>query len=356
MTAYLLTVSATALIAIYSNRSERAKRTGVVLITIVWGALFALRNRVGTDFGTYYGLYSRAGNESITVFLSTQRDFLFGLITYICNKISNGNWIFYQAVVAILIYLPVLLVFKRKSESMLQSCLLYIFTLTLFSGFNGTRQALATSFLFYGYYTYYIQKKKIGTIVCLLIAFGFHSSVILAIPFLMLSQKSLNSKVVITSFVGLIIAYVFIWQIWPLLINFLRLVGQTKMADDYMEVSTEKGSGFLRALVIAVPFLIALLRKKQFTAQYLHAENEIILSGYAVLFMFLSMRYWIFSRVAAYFAISQMMLIPKLSIAFSKESQKIFILLLLVLYFAYMVAMLLHGEGWYYPYVSLLAN
>ena len=101
------------------------------LLFLSWAAIYALRYRVGTDFGTYYNSYSRItnNNESLTDFLDKQRDMLFGYIEYFCARLSGGNWIFFSFVCAALTYLPVVVAVRRKSVDFTASALLFLFSM-----------------------------------------------------------------------------------------------------------------------------------------------------------------------------------------------------------------------------------
>jgi len=349
MSAYILTIVLTALICLINTK--RKKTIAVVLLTILWGALYAFRYYVGTDFESYFYMYQRIGNQSLVAYMTSQRDTLFAAITYICHRLSNGNWIFYQSIVAMLIYVPVLIVFSDQNDDMTISCLLYIFTLSLFSGYNGARQEIALGITFLAYFRFYLRGKKFWYYLFMLLAFGFHSSVIFCLPIFYLSKKRFNLFSMMLVSAIFFIIYLFIWQLWPLLISFLRAIGQTKMAEDYAQVAQDQGSGLLRLIVTAVPLLIGLWGETRLKVRFPNINNEIVLTLFSVLFMLLSMRYWIFARVAAYFALARLTLMPKLKYAFtSGGSRNLFVFFMLGLYFLYMILMLLHGEGHYYPY------
>lgn len=363
MTIYLVAIVLTAIIgaAGSQNRSVKANLNGTeeyswsriysALILIVWCSVFAFRaTTVGTDAPGYYRTFTSIwdNNLSYSQFTAYQRDWLFNYLEFFSAKISRGNWFFFQFVVALLIYTPVIHVARKYSSDVTSSLLLFIFMLRFFSGYNGMRQAIAASVVIYAYYDFLLEKKYKQFVVFMLCAFGFHSSVLLAIPFILISTLDLRNRIVRWSSISLIVLFAFVWQIWPFIIRFFVMIGQTKMAADYAEVTTDNGSGMLRCVVAILPFLFGYLYRNTLYAEYDRVDNELILSLFAGLFMLLSMRYWIFARVGEYFAIGQVMLLPKLKSAFSSKGLGGGVIL--CLYFAYMVAMLLHGEGHYYPY------
>lgn len=365
MTVYLLTILFTAVFGGIANNTRivRTKDNGqeeyctenvfMLLILAIWVAVFACRGiSVGTDTSGYVYNFNNivSSDMSLAEFSSNQRDWLFGYLEYFCCKIFNGNWICFQIVVAIIIYAPILKVLKRKADYLVSSLLLFIFTISFFSGFNGMRQAIAMSIVFYAYYDFFVEKKYFKYAVLLLIAIGFHSSAIFVFPIHFLSRFEIKGRMVKLSVILTLILFLFIWEIWPLLINFLESIGQTKMAADYAEVAKNEGSGFLRFIVALVPVIIGYFYKEKLEVHFRNVNNELILCLFGALFMLLSTRYWIFARVSSYFSLSQVLLIPKLYKVFSENSRNIGCAMILFLYFAYMIALLIHGEGNYYPY------
>lgn len=365
MTVYLLTILFTAIFGVVANdnRTVRINRNGkeeyhtenifMLFILLTWVIVFAFRGiSVGADTSGYIYYFNsiKSSDMSFAEFSANQRDWLFGYLEYFCCKIFNGSWVCFQIVVAIIIYVPILKILNKKAEYLLSSLLLFIFTISFFSGFNGMRQAIAMSMIFYAYYDFFLEKKYFKYIVFLLIAFGFHSSVIFVIPIHFLSRFEIKKYVVKFSVILTLLLFLFIWQIWPYLINFLVSIGQTKMASDYAEVSKNDGSGFLRFIVALAPVVIGYFYKEKLEEHFDNVNNELILCLFGALFMLLSTKYWIFARVSSYFSLSQILFIPKLYLIFSKDSRKMGCVIILFLYFSYMIALLLHGEGNYYPY------
>lgn len=363
MAIYLLAIALTAILGTAGSRSRYVRVNSIgqeeyfwsniysLLILIVWCTVFTFRAlTVGTDAAGYHYYYQRLwhDNQSFAQFVVYQRDWLFSYLEYFCAKLSHGNWFFFQFIVSVLIYAPVIHIVKKYSSDVSLSLLLYVFTLRFFTGYNGMRQAVAASIVLFAYYDFLLEKKYIKFIFLMICAFGFHSSVLLALPFILISTLDLRNRIVRWSSLSLVVLYIFVWQIWPFIIRFFEMIGQAKMAADYAEVATDNGSGLLRFVVAILPFIFGYLYRNTLYAEYDRVDNELILSLFAGLFMLLSMRYWIFARVGEYFAIGSVMLLPKLKSGFSSKSLGGGIILFL--YFAYMVAMLLHGEGQFYPY------
>ena len=74
---------------------------------------------------------------------------------------------------------------------------------------------------------------------------------------------------------------------------------------------------------------------------------------YLFLFTLLSTRFWIFSRMALYFMMPAIFFIPNISDAFVKKDRSIISIAIGSLFLCYMIALLVHGDGNYYPYKTL---
>lgn len=354
MKVYLCMIAMTALFGLCAGRSVQKGRIAygwTLAILAVWVFVYAFRYNTGTDFEGYHYFYNRIGelNQTFEEFVGGQRDFLFARMEYYIYQLSGGSWIAFSLVLGILTYLPVLIVIRDESPSVLLSSLLFIFTTQYYSGFNGIRQAIAVAFTFYAYYKLFLKGKYLLYALVMLAAFGFHSTALIAIPYHFLSKLGVRSKVFWTVGALMLLSYVYLWEIWDHLIDFLEMIGQNKLAEDYAN-ATENGSGMLRAVVHLLPALVGMLYCRQLEQEYKHTDKEIMMILISGIFLVFSTKYWLFSRVASYFNMHSIMLLPKLESAFTQNSKRSAMVLMAALYFAYMCAMLLHGDGGCLPY------
>lgn len=324
------------------------------LLFLSWAAVYSLRYRVGTDFGAYYRSYLQItnNNESLADFLDKQRDMLFGYIEYFCAKLSRGNWIFFAFVCAALTYLPVVAAIRRKSVDFTASALLFLFTMQFFAGFNGIRQAIAVSLSFFAYYCCLKERKYIWYAVVIALAFGFHSTALIVIPVHLLSLKNLRAPIIKITIAVLLFSFVFLGSLWKYVISFLEKIGQSKLASDY-ETLSESGSSVLRLTVAMLPPLLGIFFQEQLRREYADTDSEIILLLIAAVFSLFSLNTWLFSRIAQYFNMSLIMFLPKLTCLFKEKSRPLAEVIMLALYFGYMCAMLLHGDGQVLPYTFI---
>lgn len=361
MTAYLINIIATLLFGgvamqiSYKKNCEQNKRylmwIFVIIILFFWVFLYAMRDNVGSDYVVYKSYYQRIGrgNQNLQETIEGQRDVLFGMLEYISHKVSNGNWRFFLGVLGVVTYLPILTTLRKESSNFVVSSTLYIFMLSFYSGYNGSRQAIAVSLSFYAYYLLFRQKKYKSYIMMILIAFGFHSTVLFVFPFHLLTMKKLKSKFFKGVIALMLFAYVFMWNLWMYLIDFFEFLGQDKLASDYADATLD-GSGYLRLVVYLLPVVLALMFYKKIKNKYPNTDCEIMFMIISTVFMLFSTKYWLFARIAEYFSVSTMLFIPKLECIFTRDSKKVGMSIVMILYFAFMCMLLLHGEGGYYPY------
>lgn len=324
------------------------------LLLILWSCVYAFRGlNVGADTYAYYRLYYLIPqlSENLYSYIFSSRDIGFTLIRYICYIFSGGSWLVYQFILGIITYLPIIYVINKYSDDVPFSLLLYIFTLSFFCGFNGTRQTIAVNIIALGYYEAFLKQNWKKVFIILIIAFLFHSTVILVIPFLYLSKFHINSKQIKIAILILIFSFIFLWDLWSYIIAFLDNVGQEKLAADYGNIdASSRGSSLLRAIVVFSPVVLAHFYQKKLFEENIESEKEMILIIFAGLFSLLSMKFWIFSRIALYFNIMTVMFVPRLLKNYSDKYQKLRKIIIGLAYFLYMIALLLHGDGHYYPY------
>ena len=363
MTAYLILCVLTLMWAKYAEHTPSKTRLNngevrirpsaffAALVFLSWAAIYALRYRVGTDFGTYYRSYARItnNNESLSDFLDKQRDMLFGYIEYFCARLSGGNWLFFAFICAALTYLPVIITIRRKSDSFTASALLFLFTMQYYAGFNGTRQAIAVSLTFFAYYCCLKERKYFWYIVVVALAFGFHSTALIVLPIHLLSLKNLRSPLVKITIALLLLSFIFLGSVWKYVISFMEKIGQSKLASDY-ETLSGSGSSVLRLIVATIPPIVGVIFQDQLKNTYRHTDSEVILLLIAAVFTLFSLNTWLFSRIAQYFNMALIMFLPKLPSLFKEKSRPMAMVIMLALYLGYMCAMLLHGDGQLLPY------
>lgn len=365
MIVYLVNIIVTALISVIAvwiaDQSPKKKfgqkevsYVAIFCLLLVWVYIYANRGiEIGSDTSGYYGFYNLLthNNLSLSETLAQGGDILFETIRYGINRVSHGNWKIFITVMGVITYIPVLLVLRKENiENFLPSVLLYIFMFHYYQGFNAIRQAMAVSLTFMAYFLFFRKKKYFKYVIIMLIAFGFHSTVLFVIPFHLLSKLNLKSKLLWGIIIIFAISGSSMSSIWNSAISVLSAIGNDTLANRYSN-SMYSGSGLMRVAVCLVPLLIGFW-KRSCISKSNKEENDsfLIFLIFDTIFMMYSTYNWLFARLAMYFDIYAIVYIPKLKYIFSDRSKKIGVILILTLYFIYMILLILHGEANIYPY------
>lgn len=350
MLIYLSLAIVILILHILNSRKMKVNYIVFSIVSILLILIYSLRYYVGSDFFLYYLNFNSQNFES--------RDWLFEFISKLNYFIFDGNWYLHSIILGIITYIPVLLFYRNNSSKFLISILIYIFSYNYFFPFNGIRQGLALS-LYILAYNSLIKREKIKFSLYIIGAFLFHSTVLIAIPFMFLSLVRYNSKILKSINLLLVVSVLFIGKLWPLILEVFALIGQEKIANDYSNVvigDGDMGSSYLRLLVYVVPVILGIYyyRIKKNKNNITKVENVILnTQTFACILMFASTKYWIFSRVALYFSIFTPVVYVKYIECFEKKSQNIYVIILLTVYLIYMLLLLLNGEGSMLPYQNV---
>lgn len=321
------------------------------ILLIFWSIISAYRGiNVGSDTNGYIYFYNQLGKSNITLleYLNSEGEILFNLVEYVCCRISGGNWVFFSFIISIITYIPFLYVVKKEKHIAIV-LLLYIFSMSYYFGFNAMRQAVAVSICFFAYKIFFQKKFYIRYFVFILIAFGFHSTAIYVIPFHIISNLSIKSKLLWFILVLLLISSLFFNSVWNIIMSLFSFFGNDSLAARYIN-STDSGSGYIRILTVVMPVFLGVWKYDILKKCDDMIDNYLILLMLSGIFMVFSINNWLFARLFSYFTPFLALYISRLIYIFKIESRITAILIICTFYFAYMVVLLLHGESGLYPY------
>lgn len=334
-----------------SPRREKKKRNCLLCILLSWTLVAAFRGRTGTDTWAYMNSYSLLYKmHSISFAWRHGRDKLFFIIMYFVAQLSKGNWIYGCAAIGLMAYVPILILFSRKSHDIQLSLLLYIFILSYYFSFNGSRQGISVSISIVAYYFGLREKKIIKYIILMIISMLFHPGAMILIPFHLASLGNYRSPTYrIILFVFFAGAFI-IFRFWNGVLEVFDLLGQEKIARDYANLTAGRGSGFLRIVVATIPVMLGLMYHKKIIANYRDADSDLFLViCYAIVYVY-SYFNASFAQLAEYFVVPNCIYYPKVFNSMSPKNGKSMRALALMVYFVYMVLMLRKGEMEVYPY------
>ena len=323
-------------------------------VLLIWTALYSIKGLTGTDSFNYYftNKYIYNTNISFREYALVKRDLLYHIIEWGLSRIFHGYWIPICAIYALLLYIPILYVIKKESIDIFTSCLIYIFSMNFYYGFNGLRQGIAMGFTLIAYNIYFRKCNYLKYILFMIIAFGFHNTAMFIVPMHIITMQKFHSIKTIIFITIAIFLYIFMVEWWGGIIGLLNEIGQKKIAQDY-KVITEgmknRGS-YLRIMVSLSVFFIAFIKYKNLKERFNDFDNDIWILVICVIGNIFISKFVYFARLVAYVNLSIIFIIPKLAYAFGDKRNREFKLLMLILYFIHMIVLLYHGDSNLYPF------
>lgn len=156
---------------------------------------------VGTDTGTYIMLWINSPDDLIS-FISIQNFFtepLYGILSFITKKLSysyfGGRYLVLLFFIALLVCGLNLSSICRYSPHRTLSFIVFLLLGFYTFHFNGARQAIAISIFLFSL-RYIINSNLNKYLICLLIGFLFHKTILICLPFYYFFRKPLTVKMV----------------------------------------------------------------------------------------------------------------------------------------------------------------
>ena len=329
----------------------------VFFIMLILISVYTLRWCNGTDYYNYYLDFQKMKYVKMDYILK-HRDILFSLLTYYTYKLSNGNFIIYNMILGILIYVPVVLTLKKQSSNFLVTMLLYIFMTLYFTPFNTIRQGIACSICFYAY-NYINQHEYMKFVVMVLVASMFHSTALILIPILLFLNEEFFSNKIKLAILLSIFVFINLDSLWSYFIEFLNLIGQSKIASDYKDsLLDENGVNIYRVIVAFLPTVISYIfynKIKQSNEGMKNIDFMMNMSIFSAIFILFGIKFAVIARVSQYFEIYNVLLYPYILKCFDIKARRFVTFSVLVLYFVYMSVLLPSGGDivpyqYYYDY------
>ena len=291
------------------TQNSRPNRIFWILSMMVPLLLSALRWKVGTDYTTYVDLYHSFANiDSLALFfqniIDTEPSFI---ILNMLVKVVFNHYLFVFAFSALLI----LAFFYRSIEdyheqsSVMLAVVVFLFLIFLTS-LNIVRQMIAVAIVFYATrYVFTRNYKK--AVIWLIVALSFHYSALIIVPFWLLrGEKRWQKNTRIILFIVLVFMV-----IGDLLFRsaFEQLPLMGLLAQNTGQGATLSYGLLVLRLPIIIPVII--FRERLIA----HDERNyywIILVIFEVAFSHFGYIFDVFNRVALYFAVSWVVLLPAL--------------------------------------------
>ncbi|MCH1624886.1 EpsG family protein [Fredinandcohnia quinoae] len=282
------------------------------------------------DTGTYRKIFVEIGTDWNLV--QEQKDFGFGVLMVLLNYVSNHPQTIIIAT-SILINILVFRTLYKYCARIELGIFLFITTGCFALSMNGIRQFIAAAIIFCAIKLVIEGKWKLYFFVVLLAA-TFHGSAIIMIPVYFIIRRKAWSWSTFILTVCSILGYLS----FNLLIPFISNVMAGTQYENNLNYLAEKDSGvnIIRIFVHAVPVILAFWKRKRLQEVWNKSDIFVNLSVLNLIIMVFSYYSWIISRIAFYFQIFNILLIPLIIIfCFDKKTSLFLYYSCFVLYTGY---------------------
>lgn len=283
-----------------------------------------LRWCVGTDYGNYIFSYSRRKEEWLFSLINFDEPGI-GILAKIGSFIYDDYVSMFFLVAVVTIGLCIWTI-SKYSNNFVFSMLIYIFIGAWHNSFNGIRQYAAAAIIFAGH-RYIYDRKFLRYLLVIVCAMLFHKTALVMLPVYFVANKKITFKTILFLIIGVVIirfSYDYLFSI----MSFLKGTDQSEYA--YMQSNVNP----LRIAVTFAPIFVALFIKTRLKMNK-EIEFYLNLSLINAILMFATSGSAYLARVGIYTELFLTLLYPRLLKFFNKDSQKIFVILVLLFYFIY---------------------
>ena len=277
--------------------------------------------------------------SDLAIYLSTMDSGQgFAIIEWLIKLVFGNNLTAFRVIIAIIHSVPVILIFKKYSESYWVTMYLFVASATHIGWMmNGLRQFIAVVMIL-AVLPLMIKKKHIPVLIVVLLASTIHISALFMIPIVFIVQGSAGNKKTM-GFIALAIVVMFILSKNPALADMFLEGTEYEGALTEMQRMGDDGVNPIRVLVSVVPVFLAFLQRKRIEREenrviHICVNMSVITVGLNLVAMVTSGI--LMGRMAIYTSLYSFIIMPYLlRNAFTKDSQKLVNILMIVLYFIY---------------------
>lgn len=288
-----------------------AKKKFCIIIGTIFALVTGLRNEVvGSDTTVYYiGYESLHRVSSISDAILGHGDIAYYIFAWSYAHLGLPFWCLTLTVSIFFYYTISRFIYKYSSDCALSFLVLMAFNFFQFS-MTGIRQTIALGFVILALTEAFKPNYKLYRILLyVFIGYLFHNSCavfLLILPMLYL-KKSVNNSAIVLSLVLLFIGFFLRNQ----LMGVMLLLGADSRFASY-GIMEEAGGGFTTYLVFLTIYLTLLFYKRQYVEDNKRGTLDVWLLFFATLFQGTVLVQSVMFRIAWYFAISLIVILPGL--------------------------------------------
>lgn len=321
----------------------------IELISIILIMLFAgLRYGIGTDYANYANIFSRI-SQNTPYNNGLEKGFLYTARFF--NRFEHGfvqHILFISIITSLFHYLAI----KSSSQSSSHRVLIYLMlflTSTYFIPFNAVRQGVAIAISFYSF-KFIRERKLLWVVACTILSYWFHRSgiILFFIYFLYLfpTKKIILYGIILFAFV------VNKYDLIILVLDFILGLLDAKSARHLITVKAIYGSGLgVYAYVLMSLVVIFFYKIKTRDDKFL-----LLMFAGGISLRVLSLENIIFIRLAYYFTVFDILVIPNFILGFKERENRIIFSAFVLGVYGLLFALALKNSNGLNPYNSILFN
>ena len=306
-------------------RNNKAIFFSLTFLLIIVAAIRGLS--VGTDTATYFDIFSTINQPYSPYSHYNNTEYIFVLWNKLFHNVLNYD-LYLISVYTLIVSLFSYVIYKYSTSKILS--LFLLIALGYYTGsFNVMRQYIAMAIMLYGMTTLNdttSNKPSYKFWILLLIAFFIHHSSLICTVLYFINKVSINKKIIIATVITtFIFGFFFSNHVSQYISQFTNL---TNDYADYLLIYNEGERNLVANLGVNSIFLVTLFFSKQKTDSSIFMKSYFL---YVCIFnLFGAMGF--LGRVALYFAISQIIIIPCVLNEINKPSHKILYSIIIITY------------------------
>lgn len=304
------------------NKDREHDKWFCIVACVIAILLSGLRHiHTGVDTYNYWGMFERVKDQSWEYTLSgflpsefftrTENGIMF---TMKCFQVCSVSFRWFLIAFAIFVNIPIFKMIYEESKHIFVSTLVYMGVYFAFLSTTGLRQTVSIMIMCVLGRKYLREKRIIGFAICVFIAFLFHKSSIVFIPFFFLQNRRINSGSMVISIATIITVIVARATLAPMLFSFQDWY--TAYTDQY-ETAGPRTFALLSAAILVLTFIYHKAIEDN-CKNALFLENSAVMACVMLPFAFVDPS---ILRAVFYFSIYSILLIPEL-IDVGREEQR----------------------------------
>lgn len=292
----------------------------VALTLIVFAGI---RNtRLGVDLWNYENSFHwRSDLSIIEVIASIDKERLYHVFAWIVSRFTH-NFSCHLLIVATISIIPIVFFIRKYSKIRWLSVWLYVCMGFYTFGFSALRQSMAIGLTVFS--LYFIEENSYKKAAfTFLIAFGFHMSAILCIPFFFLNKIKVNRTIMMA--IPMLAAFVVLFR------NQILFVGSKILRREYESIAT---GGKIWYIALIVMVIAGYLYRKHVWTEEQDWHLFLILSAAAII-MPVCFSNPVLFRANLYYTIYLCIYLPKLVCSLNTRNEKILVTTIIMIVSSY---------------------